>query len=714
MSSSELKEFLFFEDADTLAFIDPPSYRPTWSLNPSSAQVIGHRVHSEKLLATGSPFFKKLFEPRAQQRNIRRRGGLPEGIKYMIDLTPPSTDEDAVLHLTELSCPQGIRTWASLSARWDLPLACVGGNDDFAGEDHLGPLPEYSPLRHRAGIVHILQVLEGINPQLDTPCKLWTFFALAKLYEIATMPQIGVRVASWVYESTNVRLIELHPEITYQLAKGTQCDHLLMDSFSVLVGEEALLLLRSAGAPGPKKQQDTVHGRPQQLLDDDDVQRVQYGGESFLNCILERFANFAGSEMLWLNDSASFQTVLRFNPRSPSEAEVVSDLISCLKDFVRAVIWDVLSQPRTTYLTNKLKHDNTGVYPTIDYYNVYHLLDFVERLTTRTFWQQLIDRLLVDDDAQMVSESYWGRSLADLCGDSGGPLRSQRDAIIRAVTPHELKRKADKFNEIFSPLQNSYRLGLTQNRDCSPYGDTEKFFGGAEQYFSVHAFIKEAHYYIQACARRMVNSNRPEMSYELTDTLTCITDKEIRYLPLWAGGCDDGTGGVYSDQPMLAESEGFSAPGPSIHTGSSSISSYTPSTFSFIESTVHGASHRATEGLASEVMSIDSGDRSDAGDSIAAGFASVRVANDTDDLDFMIDSSADDVDDVSFDSDSDDTVIIDGHTEDNEPETVSYPQDLSHRIQEKHQGESGDLRISELASSQNGGTERLPLRWKIL
>ncbi|KAL2822960.1 hypothetical protein BJX63DRAFT_2538 [Aspergillus granulosus] len=712
MSSSELKEFLFFEDADTLAFIDPLSNRPTWSLNPSSAQAIGHRVHSQKLLETGSPFFQKLFEPRAQERNIRRRGGLPEGIKYMIDLTPPSTEEDAVLHLTQLSCPLGIRNWANLSGRWDLPSTCVAGNDRFSGEDHQGPLPDYSPSRHHAGIIHILQVLEDINPQLDTPCKLWTFFALAKLYEIATMPQISVRVAAWVYESTNARLIELHPEITYQLAKGIQCNHLLADSFSLLVGEEALLLLRSAGAPGPKRQQNTVHGRQQELLDDDDVQRVQYAGESFLGYILQRFADLAGSEMPWLNDSISYQTVVRFKPRNPEEAIVVSDLISCLKDFVRATIWGVLSQSRTAWLTKKPRHDNAGVYPIIDHSDVYFSSSFVERLTTRTFWQQLIDTSLAEGDAQMVGISNRGYSLAHLCEYIGGPLRDQGEAIVRTVTPSELNRKADRFNEILNPLEFGDPVGSIQ--DSFPDRDLEKFFGGTEPYFSVRAFIGEAHYYIQAYARRMVNSNRPEMGYELTDTLTCLTDKETRYLPLWAGGCDDGTGGVYSDQPMLAESEGFSAPGPSIHTGSSTISSYAPSTFSFIESTVHGASHRATEGLASEVMSIDSRALSDAGDSIAAGASSVRVANDTNDLDFTLDSLADDVDDYSFDTDSDDTVIIDFHDESSDSNMGPHPQDSSPPIQ-KGPGDNSELRASEwVASENNGGPERLPIRRKNL
>ncbi|MCJ1335345.1 hypothetical protein MMC09_000613 [Bachmanniomyces sp. S44760] len=56
---------------------------------------------------------------------------------------------------------------------------------------------------------------------------------------------------------------------------------------------------------------------------------------------------------------------------------------------------------------------------------------------------------------------------------------------------------------------------------------------------------------------------------QLTPTLVSLQDSEWRYLPLWAGGNDDGSGGVYVDDLPLAET-GFSTAGPNIHTGSGS------------------------------------------------------------------------------------------------------------------------------------------------
>ena len=52
----------------------------------------------------------------------------------------------------------------------------------------------------------------------------------------------------------------------------------------------------------------------------------------------------------------------------------------------------------------------------------------------------------------------------------------------------------------------------------------------------------------------------------LTDTLLCLTHDEFKYLPLWAGGDDDGTGGVF-DASLPPASMGPIGPGPSYHTG---------------------------------------------------------------------------------------------------------------------------------------------------
>lgn len=49
------------------------------------------------------------------------------------------------------------------------------------------------------------------------------------------------------YEGPKTRFIEVHPEITYRIPRGIECDYLYQDSFAAFMREEALLHLANAG-----------------------------------------------------------------------------------------------------------------------------------------------------------------------------------------------------------------------------------------------------------------------------------------------------------------------------------------------------------------------------------------------------------------------------------------------------------------------------------
>jgi hypothetical protein len=74
----------------------------------------------------------------------------------------------------------------------------------------------------------------------------------------------------------------------------------------------------------------------------------------------------------------------------------------------------------------------------------------------------------------------------------------------------------------------------------------------------------------------------------LCDTLLCLTEDEYKFLPLWAGGMDDGSGGVFQEEIPLAE-KGPIGPGPSFHTGSTANSM--ASEFEFDDCSSAFASH---------------------------------------------------------------------------------------------------------------------------
>ena len=267
------------EDGDTLVFIKYPGdinvYDPTGShLKPQS-----HRVHSQKLLATGSSKFTKLLSDDWKQHLMRKRNGflnkdaLPSDVTYVLDLTPPDEGDEAVDLTSDLSCSVGVRNWYSSVQRCGVHKNMVGGNDDicrpksfsaaikqstakpvdntvppaviddnFVDEDKSAPSPspqhdpiesfedrelfnlnesnlqkalersrkeqhqrpvtesqydpdskdktiasevveEYCPIRHRAGIQGLLQLIEGKEPKLDSAPKVWTLVGISKYFE---------------------------------------------------------------------------------------------------------------------------------------------------------------------------------------------------------------------------------------------------------------------------------------------------------------------------------------------------------------------------------------------------------------------------------------------------------------------------------------------------------------------------------------------------
>jgi hypothetical protein len=249
-------------EGDTLVYITYPGDSKCFDSTGFEISAAPHRVHSSRLLATGSKMFAKLLSPTYQYRTIRRKklvGNLSLGIKYVLDLTPPDEGDEAVELTSELSCSLGVRLWYTAAQRCGISHNLVGGEDEIidarkiasygpptigglanqqdvdaggsqpnqavntnpsnilwksletaqlnseiaeAVRTSLGELckskakkigindplnvPEYCPIRHRAGIGRLLRVLEGKDPRLDSAPKVWTLFVLAKYFDCTT------------------------------------------------------------------------------------------------------------------------------------------------------------------------------------------------------------------------------------------------------------------------------------------------------------------------------------------------------------------------------------------------------------------------------------------------------------------------------------------------------------------------------------------------
>jgi hypothetical protein len=241
-------------EGDTLVYITYPGDSKCFDSTGFEISATPHRVHSSRLLATGSKVFEKLLGPTDQFRILRRKKlmkTLPRGISFVLDLTPPDEGDEAVELTAELSCSFGVRCWYTSATRCNIAKTLVAGEDEviysrkivsygsptvntansskststdieekndsdiwhsygthFVNRDldeaiqtsakelekskakkkTMGQpdVPEYCPVRHRAGIGRLLHVLEGKDPRLDSAPKVWTLYALAEYFDCAS------------------------------------------------------------------------------------------------------------------------------------------------------------------------------------------------------------------------------------------------------------------------------------------------------------------------------------------------------------------------------------------------------------------------------------------------------------------------------------------------------------------------------------------------
>jgi hypothetical protein len=251
-------------EGDTLVYISYPGDSKCFDSTGFEISPSPHRVHSKRLLDTGSKIFEKLLGPTNQHRTIRRKklfGNLPYGVKYVLDLTPPDEGDEAVELTSELSCSLGVRLWYKSADLCGVSNNLVGGEDEvldprniasysapstikIANQNAPSPVappdnsastftplpsgstwkdleekrqdreietavalsleelaksrpkkpaidpskvPEYCPVRHRAGIARLLKAIEGRDPRLDSAPKVWTLFVLAKYFDCTSV-----------------------------------------------------------------------------------------------------------------------------------------------------------------------------------------------------------------------------------------------------------------------------------------------------------------------------------------------------------------------------------------------------------------------------------------------------------------------------------------------------------------------------------------------
>lgn len=173
---------------------------------------------------------------------------------------------------------------------------------------------------------------------------------------------------------------------------------------------------------------------------------------------------------------------------------------------------------------------------------LYENLSYTQRVLTPFFWENLYNQC-------------WSSS-------GNGPL------VLSTYNGYTIKHYVQRYVSLWkaadlspSNTQANPAKGEYKPKHCSKLCDV----------FNLHQFeIEVFEAVLTLCDRvlcRGYSENEP-FQFFLSDhlLLPSLTSKEMNFLPMWAGGCDDGSGGVFQD-PVPPAEMGPSEPGPAYHTG---------------------------------------------------------------------------------------------------------------------------------------------------
>lgn len=215
--------------------------------------------------------FEKLLGPTCQFRLLRRKNllklGLPMGIKFVVDLSPPEEGDEAVAMIERLWCPDEILLWENNLEGYVEPderedVASFLNTGDINQEqgteietaginatshasflknssttlDRAPTPPSYSPTRHTAAIERVLHILHGLDPRIHTTPMWYTVHKVA--VQLQCTSAVQDHILSWLY--SNLDFVEHYPALVLRIAAEVQNQTLFRDAFALLVGAQLI------------------------------------------------------------------------------------------------------------------------------------------------------------------------------------------------------------------------------------------------------------------------------------------------------------------------------------------------------------------------------------------------------------------------------------------------------------------------------------------
>ncbi|KAG8667017.1 hypothetical protein FPOAC2_12160 [Fusarium poae] len=616
---------------DVLVFIDCPDYHKEAITHTDCNGLIyksqQFRVHSKKLLETNSSAFEEMLRPAYQFRIQRRRkmvNKMPEGIKYVLDLTPPSEGDELVFQMTELSLTPALIKWWKSSTENDTDVSLVSGHDDVClcnrqpmspesderegdilspgqgltensdrantrlnrgnrsrekqlpgtnietalqmkarGENESIPTPayrrtpDYCPIRHRNGIIRLLMLIEGKGVIIDSAPRMWTLVKLGNIFDCSSL--LRDRVTQWIMHGSNTTFVEVAPEEALQIAFSLKIPQIAESAFKILVNELALKLAGEA-EPHQNYKYTTIFGRRLGNLPDELSNLVQHAAQALIGRVsdIDKMMRNPCLYDFWdIDEWNEMRVIEQLLARENSELaiEALAALHSLMDNLIAEVAhaWEIhISIPACQHLSYQSIDQDRLTYVAPQDFEKTTMIMCKFNSTQMLLCASPYNEVGVDLDARR-----WCSSRCRLAGyqhQTYSDLVQKATIAVSAFLASDPRLRDDELWMRTLELKDS---AFPTRRDVSQFN---------------RPIVSLPHLEAEVKDRlRLVTLSWERRNFEPPLNITrhlllTLTDNELKYLPLWCGGCDDGTGGVFEDL-IPSTDMGPKGPGPGFHTG---------------------------------------------------------------------------------------------------------------------------------------------------
>jgi hypothetical protein len=560
-------------------------------------------------VAVSTRKMEQMFRPRRLEnaRKLIHQNTLEslDGVEYVLDFTPPETDEGADL-VTLLWLPEDIKIW--WAAGYYLPSVhmtkgafgvkrlmadkSVGaimalGHDDICAcgkgdgiqqiwsttDDQFsvpgiydGPhvpdfrkVQDYCRVRHCLGVVRLLRALGGhADVLINSATRMWTIAQLAIHMEVPNL--VRDNITQWFSAMPNSKFIEMNPEVSFQLALGLKMVDVLIASFRLLVAERVVEL--AAADRSPDLPSLTWAGR-KRFSYDLSQDPVEYAAQAMCERLLSKLNGMLSMESIPVPEWEKLQYFGSVISERASRVvqgpetdllEAYNLLVNEIKSTINTSIHHALDkeaiwgQQMTSIIQAQRAHwGPIGKLPSIN--NIYHQLSREQRACLPFFWAHLKDTL---PEYQTFQRGHPTRVSVKRLADRLNGLLER--AVASGIIHLDANRAVGNFPALTPPYE--VNLGLL-------YGQLDDWL--RQTTVEVLELPSEAAFL--PFTQLTFENDKDGIELIMSDhLLTNLEESELKFLPIWAGGNDDGSGGVFQTE-LPAALLGPTQPGPVYHTG---------------------------------------------------------------------------------------------------------------------------------------------------